>query len=68
MPEGLISAKDLLKGKITPEDLPGKYIFLYSGFTTKPYPQLIEALNLLTKFGWRVLGYGEGVILLEQVE
>ena len=65
----LLKAKDLLQGKIQPEDLTSKYVFLIpSGFTMNPFPQLAEALNFLAKFGWRAVGYSQRTILIEHID
>ncbi len=62
-----VSASDLLKGKVKPEDLTPKYVFLYNNwFGILPWGKLAKAMNFLVKYGWRAVGYSKGAILIER--
>jgi len=67
-PKLFISADDVLSGKVDPASLGAMYVGIYHqamvswGF----YEKLLEAVNHMAKFGWRLRGCLEHYCIMEK--
>ncbi|MFX1563532.1 MAG: hypothetical protein ACFFDP_09525 [Promethearchaeota archaeon] len=58
---------DILSGKIDPDRIQSRYVFLYrKGGPSNVPVDPIKAANLMAKFGWRVVGITNWCVLLER--
>jgi hypothetical protein len=66
----LVSANDVLSGKVSPDSLDAMYVAVYySGFVLSvraTVERLLEAVNDMAKFGWRLRGCFEGYCVMER--
>lgn len=59
------SAGSLLEGKVDVMALTSRFVFMRMDMGG--YSRLVEALEYMTKFGWRVVGgFGQGAVMLEK--
>jgi hypothetical protein len=65
--KAVFSVDDVLKGKVDLDALDTSYVFVHSGgMAWKHGEKMIEAANVMLKFGWRVCGMNDFGILLER--
>ena len=63
--EVFFKVKDVLKGRVDFEQLSSQYVILHGIFShVKNMP---KAANYMAKFGWRVVGWLSGYLLLERI-
>jgi len=65
--KAVFSADDVLKGKVDLDALDTSHVFVY-GKGLGRMEKLLEAVNVMVKFGWRARGINEQGILLERQE
>ena len=59
----IVDAGKLVKGVVDPQDLTATYVLL-----RHPRPiRLVQAANLLVKYGWRAVGFGQGSVMMERM-
>ncbi len=59
----IVDAGKLVKGLVSPQDLTATYILLRH---MRPL-RLVQAANLLVKYGWRAVGFGQGTVMMERM-
>ncbi len=59
--------KDILSGKIDPNQIQSRYVFVHASGLKRVAPKNpIKAANLMAKYGWRVVGITSWGVLLER--
>jgi hypothetical protein len=56
--------KDVLNGRIDVEQLASRYVILHGMFSH--VKNMAKAANFMAKFGWRVVGWSSGYLMLER--
>ena len=57
-------AKDVLKGLVDVGQLTARYVILHGVFSH--VKNMAKAANYMAKFGWRVVGWSGGYLMLER--
>jgi hypothetical protein len=52
----VVSVKDLVKGKVNPDELTAQYIIVEEGGWGRSLERFAEAINYMAKFKWRAIG------------
>ena len=61
----IFKAKDVLKGLVDVEQLASRYVILHGMFSH--VKNMAKAANYMAKFGWRVVGWSSGYLMLERI-
>lgn len=65
--ELIVSTNDVLSGKVDPNSLDTMYVALsYPGMGHRALERLLEAVNYMAKFGWRLRGCLEQYCIMEK--
>lgn len=62
--EIFFKAKDVLNGRVDIERLSSRYVILHGMFSH--VKNMAKAANYMAKFGWRVVGWSSGYLMLER--
>ena len=62
--EVFFKVKEVLSGRVDVEQLSSRYVILYGMFSH--VKNMAKAANFMAKFGWRVVGWSSGYLMLER--
>jgi hypothetical protein len=62
--EFFFKVMDVLKGRVDVEQLSSRYVILHGVFSH--VKNMARAANYMAKFGWRVVGWSDGYLMLER--